>query len=554
MTQLYLNRIAAYDQSKPGLNAVPIVNPNVLNEAAKLDALRAKGIILGPLHGIPVVVKDSYDVKNLPTTNGLEAFKSLIAPEDAFTVKQLRKAGAVILGKANMATLAGGLEGTTSESYGAVFNPYGLERVPGGSSSGSAVAAAASLALLTMGGETGGSIRVPSANNAVVALKPSLGLISTDGTWSSVPERDVVGPMAKSVLDIAYAMDALVAYDSNNVLNPYIPNVDLIRPKTYISFLDRTALQGKVLGIPRPYIGKGDPITSQSFPDELLNPPLDPVISNIFESAKQILEAQGATLIEADIPAYTTWYTGFPPEGYPVSDERLLLTDAYYVDKKLKQYKNEQIRSLTDLLAITSEEKPYYESLKLFAEITASGQAKPIEELLEVDQALKALAKFRQNQYEDFMSANGIDAFVFPTLNYLAPQREKEDEVYAVYGELPAYLEANVLGVPAITVPMGYSLEGIPVSLEFMGNYLGEGEIISYAYAYEQATKLRRSPELTPSLSGEIFNYEAVAVPEPNTMPGLSLFGLSIMGWLYRKNLRQAETGRQSIEIREIVG
>lgn len=499
LTQLYLNRIAAYNKAGPGLNAVVVVNPDALNDASKEDADLSEGIIPGPLYGVPVLIKDSYNVKGLPTTNGVGAFKSLIATEDSFAVKQLRAAGAIILGKGNMSTWAESYDGI-SESYGPVLNPYAPNRTTGGSSSGPGSAEAANLATFAMGGETGGSIRVPSTHQALVGLKPSAGLISVNGTWPLVPERDVIGPFAKSVADIAIAMDALVAYDPQNIWNPYITGVS--RPVSYTSFLNGKSLQGKVIGLPRPYIGKGDPANGPSFP-------LDPQVAAAFEKAKQVLEAEGATLVEVDIPAYKTWYIDNGPAGYDSSNTGNAESRSYYFDQLIKGYNNDQIKSFVDLLNIIPTNNPFYNSLvKPSADLINSGQAKPLAELPQASQTLQVIAKFRTEQYENFMKANNIDAFVFPTLNYLAvPLASQGDAVYALYGGLPARLEANILGVPAITVPMGYSKEGIPMSLEFMGKYFDEADIISYAYDYEQATKLRRPPALVPPLPGEVFEY-----------------------------------------------
>lgn len=503
LTQLYINRIHAYDRSGPQLNSVVFLNPNALKDAAKLDDLRAKGVSLGPLHGIPVVIKDSYNVAGLPTTNGVEAFRVLNARTDSFAVAQLRKAGAVILGKANMSTWAFSYDGI-SESYGATINPYAPDRTPGGSSSGSGVAIAANFAMFSMGGETGGSIRVPSTHNALVGIKPSAGLISVDGTWPLTTERDVVGPMAKSVADIALAMDALIGFDPNNIWNPYIPDV---KPtKSYTRALSHTSLHGKVLGLPRPYIGKGDPALGESFP-------LDPQVAAAFEQAKKVLRAQGAKLVEVDIPAHTTWFidtnAGATLPGYPPpTSRRNIQSRSFYYEQLIRGYRNQKIPSFVTLLDLVPEDNPNYSYIQTNAQAIATGEAKPWEELPEVAQALSAISILRSAEYENFLKENGIDAFVFPTLNYVAPpQGEGADQVYALYGSLPARFEANILGVPAIAVPMGYTQEGIPMSLEFMGNYFGEAEIIGYAYDYEQATKFRQLPALTPALKGEVFKY-----------------------------------------------
>jgi len=525
LTQMYLDRIAEFDQAGPTINSVAFLNPDALKDAAALDELRSQGTVLGPLHGVPVLIKDSFNVEGLPTTNGVEVFKTLIAEDDAFSVSKLREAGAVILGKANMSTWAFSYDGI-SEAYGPVINPYARNRTPGGSSSGSGAAIASGFAMFSMGGETGGSIRVPSAHNSLVGLKPSAGLISVDGTWPLTTERDVIGPMAKSVADVAFAMEALVEFDPNNLWNPYIPAIP--ESPDYSSALDDTSLEGVVLGLPRPYIGKGDPDKGESFP-------LDPQISAAFEQAKRVLRSQGATLVEVDIPAHETWFIDFlvngnPPYDYPTDSSRVGQTRAFYYEQLIKGYDDEKIQSFVDLLDILPEDYEFYDYVKGIADTISAGNAKPWEELPLVDQALEAIAQLRTLEYEDFMAKEGIDAFVFPTLNYLAPpQGEGANEVYATFGSLPARFEANILGLPGITVPMGYSKEGIPMSLEFMGNYFGEAEIISYAYDYEQATMLRRPP---------------VLVPEPGTVAALAVVGLGAFG-LKRK--RQCSQNKLSV-------
>lgn len=526
LTNLYLNRIATYNHSGPNINSVAVLNPDALSEAARLDKLWSQGKILGPLHGIPVLIKDSYNVEGLTTSNGVDVLKSLTAKTDAFSVSKLKEAGAIVLGKANMSTWAFSYDGI-SEAYGPVINPYAPDRTPGGSSSGSGAGVASSFAMLAMGGETGGSIRVPSTHNALVGIKPSAGLISVNGTWPLTTERDVVGPMAKSVADTAAAMDALVAFDPDNIWNPYIPDVEASRPDSYLDSLDDQALTGKVLALPKPYIGKGDPAKGESFP-------IDPQVEAAFQQAKQVLEAQGATLVEVDIPAHETWFIDFllneePPYGYPTESTRDLQSRAFYYEEIVKGYNDEEIKSFVDLLDILPEDYEFRDYVESIAETIAAGDAKPWEELPDVDQALAAIKELRNKEYEDFMAEEGIDAFVFPTLNYLAPpQGDEANEVYAEYGSLPARFEANILGLPAITVPMGYSEEGIPMSLEFMGNYFGEPEIIGYAYDYEQATMLRRAPTLVPSLFGETFEYESV--PEPATgLPAIAIVGLGLL-------------------------
>ena len=271
--------------------------------------------------------------------------------------------------------------------------------------------------------------------------------------------------------------------------------------------------------------------------------PIDSQVESAFEAAKQVLEAQGAKLIEVDIPAHKTWFIDFFVEGnspfdYPTDFSRDLQSQAYYFEELIKGYNDEEIQSFVDLLDILPEDYQFYSSyVESIANTIAAGEAKPWEDLPDVDQALSAIAQLRTQEYENFIVENGIDAFVFPTLNYLAPpQGEGANEVYATFGSLPARFEANTLGLPAITVPMGYSEEGIPMSLEFMGNYFGEPEIISYDYDYEQATKLRRPPALTPALPGETFEYQSV--PEPTSTPALAVLSFGILGYGLKRRRR----------------
>ena len=248
-------------------------------------------------------------------------------------------------------------------------------------------------------------------------------------------------------------------------------------------------------------------------------------------------------MVEVDIPAHETWFVDFllneePPYGYPTESTRVLQSRAFYYEEIVKGYNDEEIKSFVDVLDILPEDYEFRSYVESIAETIAAGDAKPWGDLPDVDQALAAIKELRNKEYEDFMDEEGIDAFVFPTLNYLAPpQGEGASEVYAEFGSLPARFEANILGLPAITVPMGYSEEGIPMSLEFMGNYFGESEIIGYAYDYEQATMLRRAPTLVPALFGETFEYESV--PEPATgLSTVAIVGLGMLGYRLKQRRR----------------
>src|SRR5262245_54908716 len=212
LVQFYLNRIAAYDQAGPRVNAVLHINPNAAADAQMLDEERKRRRLRGPLHGIPVLLKDNFDTRDMPTTGGALALAGIVPKNDAFQVRKLREAGAVILGKVNLHELALGLT-TVSSLGGQTLNPYDLTRAPGGSSGGSAVVATANFAAFTLGTDTSGSIRIPSSHNNVVGLRPSLGLSSRTGIIPFGHTQDTGGPIARTVEDIAILLDATVGFD-----------------------------------------------------------------------------------------------------------------------------------------------------------------------------------------------------------------------------------------------------------------------------------------------------------------------------------------------------
>jgi Asp-tRNA(Asn)/Glu-tRNA(Gln) amidotransferase A subunit family amidase len=251
LVRFYLDRIVAYDQVGPSVNAVLYVNPNAAAEAQALDVERARRGPRGPLHGIPVLLKDNFDTKDLPTTGGALALSGLVPKEDAFQVRRLRDAGAVMLGKVNLHELALGLT-TVSSLGGQTLDPYDLTRAPGGSSGGSAVAAVANFAAFTLGTDTSGSIRIPSSHNNVVGLRPSLGLSSRAGIIPFGHTQDTGGPIARTVADIAIILDATVGFDP---ADPVTATSKRRIPRTYTASLKRNALDGARVGMLTEFFG-----------------------------------------------------------------------------------------------------------------------------------------------------------------------------------------------------------------------------------------------------------------------------------------------------------
>jgi amidase len=498
LTQYYLDRISIYDDELTGnyLNSVVTIPSDVIEQAEKLDKLRAEGTILGPLHGIPVMVKDSYNVAGLATTGAVRGFENFVSDDDAFVVEKLREAGAIILGKTNMDSFASGVRGF-SNLFGGTRNPYNLDKETGGSSSGTGSAIAANFAMAGMGGETGGSIVIPSAANSLVGIKPSRGLVSVDGTIPLSPFRDVIGPMTRSVTDTAIMMDVLVQEDPDDLWFSYKPDGSDQRPASYASpeVLSDTALKGKVLAIPKIYVGK-DQKLGEGFT-------LDPEIEKLFEDAKETLTEQGATVIEVDTAPYLSkwinleeeWDYGWPDEEFP---DWIRESAAFYLEEFIKDLNNPEIDSLIDVkTAITGEfsDTALVQTLKALEE----GTPRSFEnEALQT--VLNALEQWRVNDFEPFVEKLGIDAFVFPTLRAAIPDESGPT------GPIPfnrnADAESNVMGLPVITVPMGYTSGNAPASLSFMGDYYGEAEILGYAYDFEQATKYRQVPNTVPDLEG----------------------------------------------------
>ncbi len=287
LVEQYVARIEAYDKQGPRLNAMIIVNPNALAEADTLDGERAAGNVRGALHGIPVIVKDNYDTADMPTTGGIIALANSIPPDDAFQVRKLKEAGAIILGKTNMHELARGI--TTISSFGGqTRNPYDPARNPGGSSGGTGAAVAASFAAMGMGSDTCGSIRIPAAHHALVGLRGTRGLSSRDGIIPLSHTQDIGGPLTLSVEDLAIVLDATVGLD------PADESTGLSEgniPESYTEFLDENGLQGARVGVLAELMGESQTNGTDS---------ADRAVREVIEAAVEEMKAQGAEVVEIE--------------------------------------------------------------------------------------------------------------------------------------------------------------------------------------------------------------------------------------------------------------
>ncbi|MEP7310685.1 MAG: amidase family protein [Acidobacteriota bacterium] len=459
LVQFYLDRIAAYDQVGPQLNAVLCVNPRASAEARALDAERARRGPRGLLHGIPVLLKDNYETHDMPTTGGALALSGSVPREDAFQVRKLRQAGAVILGKVNLHELALGLT-TVSSLGGQTLNAYDPARTPGGSSGGSGVAAAANFAALTMGTDTSGSIRIPSSHNAIVGLRPSAGLSSRAGIIPFGHTQDTGGPMARTVADIAIALDATVGYDP---ADPVTAAGNGRIPPTYMSSLNRDALNRARIGVLNEFFGTA---------------PEDQDVGSIVRRAVDEMTMQGATAVGITVPNLAA----------QLAASNLLSQELkFYLGDYLTRTRGAFASSVEDLLASGL----YSSSLQGILDVA---NAQPDGYLTSDDYKNRLAARAALGQaILDVMDENRLDALVYPTARRIAP--------LVGGGQIGsnAGLSAQT-GFPAITVPAGFTPGGFPVGVEMLGRPFAEPTLLGLAFAYEQATHWRRPPSTTPPL------------------------------------------------------
>jgi Asp-tRNA(Asn)/Glu-tRNA(Gln) amidotransferase A subunit family amidase len=468
LVEAYLERIHTYDQSTKlpyRLNAIVLVNPNALAEADRLDDEFRRTRTLRPLHGIPVIVKDNYDTKDLQTTGGSLALKGSVPPDDAYQVRKLREAGAIVLAKSNMAEWAFSPYLTESSIAGVTRNPYDLERVPAGSSGGTAAAVAANFGAVGLGTDTGNSIRGPSSHNALVGIRSTMGLASRNGIIPLYLRNDIGGPMARTVEDAARVLEVIAGYDPADPITKLSEGKE---PKNYTQFLKRDGLKGARLGVFRRYIDA---------------PMTDPQIKALVAKAIEDLKAQGAVIVDPfDVPNY---------------DEltRNIWCDTFHYD--VNQYlaslgEKAKYKSLSEIVA-SGLYSPYIETRLKRAVQTAPTQPS-CQDLYHEPRNIA----FR-NAVLEAMNQAKLDAVIYPTWSN-APR--KVGDLQSPAGDNSQILSPQT-GFPAITVPMGFTYGSLPAGITFLGRTFSEPELIKFVYAYEQATKHRRPPENFPPLTGK---------------------------------------------------
>jgi amidase len=478
LTQAYLDRISALNADGPMLRAVIETNPEAIAIAEQLDNERRSGNVRGPLHGIPILIKDNIDsADQMLTTAGSLALRDSRPAEDATMTARLRAAGAIVLGKANLSEWANFRSISSSSGWsgrgGQCLNPYQLDRTPSGSSSGSGVAAAANLAAGTLGSETDGSILSPSNASGVVGIKPTVGLTSRAGVIPISASQDTVGPQTRTVADAAIILAAVAGRDPRDAATLAGPVIDW----NLETLLDRDGLRGARIGVARTaYWG------SNGKTDE------------VAENALQVLRDAGAEVVDpANIPTALEIAGGWPPS----KDDQRLTVLLYEFKDGLNRYlagRSSEVKHLADLIAFNNEhadlEMPFFRQ-EIFEMAEECG---PLTDA----RYLEALARNRRVSREEGIDAvlreHRLDALVMPT----SGPASKIDFVSGGGGGASPSTPAALAGYPAITVPMGF-VYGMPVGLCFLGTAWSEPTLIKLAYAYEQASLARRPPTYTPA-------------------------------------------------------
>ena len=457
LVERYLARIEAFDNQGPALNTIITLNPEAAATARALDAERRATGPRGPLHGVPILIKDNYDMAGLPTTIGSIAMAGLMPPDDGFQVRKLRAAGAVILGKTNLHEFARGIT-TVSSVGGQTLNPYDPSRNPGGSSGGTGAAVAASFAAAGMGSDTCGSIRIPSAHNSLVGLRVTAGLSSRDGVVPLSHTQDVAGPLARSVTDLALMLDATVGSDPADSVTA---DADRHVPESYTASLDAEALRGARLGVLMMLV-------RQDSEDE--------PVASVIDTAVADLRRLGAEIEEVEIDGLAELLDSY----VVLSQEFKFDLDAY-----LAATPGAPVSSLAQVLA----DGLYHPSVR---ERLEQSNAVVTLDTDEYREALGRRETIRRRVVEE-LEVLALDALIYPTMRRQA----------AVIGERQGgdncRLSAHS-GLPAITVPAGFTDDDMPVGLEMLGRAFAEPRLIGLAYAFEQSTGHRRPPASTPAL------------------------------------------------------
>lgn len=468
LTQRLLQRIACYDQQGACLHALITVHPYALDMARQKDQeYQSNPAAVGPLHGIPVIVKDNYNTADLPTTGGSVVLAHSQPPQDCFIVRQLRAAGALILAKSNLTELA--LGGTTVSSLGGqTRNPYDLLRTPGGSSGGTAAAIAANFGIVGTGSDTGQSTRSPASACNLVGLRPTRGLVSRSGILPISSTQDEAGPITRCVADAARLLDVMAGYDPDDLITAFGHRQ---RPHSYLASLDRDGLRGVRLGLLSDLLGTED---------------VHAAVNATVHNAVQLLQQLGATVLPVTIPHLDALTAAIGVERFEFHQafNHYLATLGAHAP----------VKDLTAFLADGRYHPSIQSRLEMYATFTDDSHAIGYNNQLAKRHALRQALM-------STLAEHDLDAFLYPHQKRLvAVIGEEQLERHGVF--------SHGTGFPAITFPGGFSPPtpsaplGVPIGLEFLGPEWSEPHLLRFAYAFEHAAQLRRPPVSTPECAG----------------------------------------------------
>jgi len=469
--ELYLERIKEKDQSENGLNSVIELNPDALDIADQLDGERASGNIRGPLHGIPIMVKDNIDSGDkMMTTAGSLALAGSSAPKDSFIIAKLREAGAVLLGKTNLSEWANFRSFRSSSGWSGrgrqTRNPYALDRNPCGSSAGSGAAVSGNMCAITIGTETNGSIVCPASSNGVVGIKPTVGLWSRSGIIPISQTQDTAGPMGRTVADAAALLGPLTGVDTaDEVTDESEGNSET----DYTQFLDADGLRGKKIGILKGTFGYHEKV------DE------------IFEKVKEVITSQGAEIVEDIEVAKDGAYgnTGFEVLLYEFKDG---------LNKYLKTRTDAQVKTLADIIQFNKDNAEVEMTYFPQGILERAEMKGPLTDP-EYKEALNTVITVSREGIDNALAENQLDAIIGVTGGPAWPIDVINGDHFGTGSSTPAARS----GYPNITIPAGY-VSGLPVGMSIFGGKYQEPKLISMAYSFEQAANIRKAPKLLPTL------------------------------------------------------
>ena len=471
LVQAYIDRIEAYDKMGPRLNAIQYLNERALDEADALDrAMRSDGMV-GPLHCIPVLLKDQVETSDMPTTYGSALFQDFIPSRDATVVTRLKGAGAIILAKTNMGEFASRYVGS---AFGVIRNAYDPDRNPSGSSGGTGAGIAANFGMIGIGEDTGGSVRGPAAVHSLAGLRPTLQLVSRRGMMPANPTQDTMGPITRTVTDVAILLDVIAGYDPEDPITAY--SVGRV-PETYTASLDADRLRGARIGVVREPMDSGTDPSSEDYEK----------VRAVIDRAIQDLESLGAQVVD---PLVIPQLETVRAIGNNFETERAM-------DDYLAEHSNAPITTLGEIL-LSGVVIPW----RARGLMGSVGKTTDDPGYLEV---IKKRETLRRNVLK-VMADQALDAIVYATFDHqptlIAPDAETNPDPEDGYGRGSNRNLSPAIGFPALTVPAGFTTDQLPVGLEFLGRPFTEEMLLGFGYAYEQATHHRRPPPTTPGLAG----------------------------------------------------